>query len=546
MAFEELIDQLAFGAQKRKTGPCLGLYLSPDVVYLAETHLERSGKLAVDHLVRIPVPAADAAKAAAGGASGTGTLNTDFLNDNAKLTALIRQSMAQIRWGTKDVFVTLSHHLGLMRYFSMPGIDKRFWRSAVPLEAKKYIPIPFDVLDHDFQVLPMPPDAANKPRQGALVAVIQKKTLGSVRALLQALGLNLVGMELAPCSVLRLWETLEKPVAGRTHCQVHFDGGNIRILIADKGLPVFFREVFLAQQPSLGDIRKIDLGGCLAFGQKQLALGPLAQLRVSGMVAGLPQWGEALSQESGVRAALQDTPALLGIKGGDWGGYAAIGGSLRYLTSSPITLDLAAVGRITDDERRTARDLLALSCAVTALFVGLGLAQQVAAGMKMGELRRYRRDPDVEAVFKEKSPDDVQSMLAAMQKQLRTAPNLAARPKEIAVLKDIVDALPDKVWLERFAISTPLGDNPDTGRSLAQMNLVGHASGPTVADEQALAFKYKEALEKSPVLTKLFSDIQMSLQVQPSDDSQGALDPASLENKLSNRTTFTITGTSRR
>src|SRR5579883_1435824 len=232
MAADELIEKLAFGTTRPKATHCLGLFLSPEVIYIAETRLDK-GRIAVDHLVRIPVPQPDAAKTA----GATGTLNTDFLGDHAKLAGLMRESMSQIKWGTKDVVVTLSHHLALLRYFSMPAIDRRFWKSAVPLEAKKYIPIPFDVLSHDFQVSTIPPDASGKPRQGALIAVSQKKNLANVTALLGELGLNLIAMEVAPCSVLRVWETLDAETRSMSHGQVHFDGGNIRIVLADKGIP---------------------------------------------------------------------------------------------------------------------------------------------------------------------------------------------------------------------------------------------------------------------------------------------------------------------
>lgn len=544
MAYEELINNLAFGAQTRKPGPCLGLYLSPETIYISETHVEK-GKLIVDHLVRIPVPP-DPTKAAAGGASpATGTLNTDFLADNAKVAALVRQSMSQLRWGTKDVIVTLSHHIGLMRYFAMPAVEKRFWRSSVALEAKKYIPIPFDVLDHDYQVLPMAPDAANKARQGALVAVTQKKTLENVKALLQALGLNLVAMELAPCSVLRLWETLEKPVAGKTHCQVHFDGGNIRILIADKGLPVFFREVFLAQQPSVGDARKIDLGGCLAFAQKQLAVGGLSQVRVSGTVAALAQWGEALGQEAGIKAAVQDTPALLGIKGGDWGGYAAIGSSLRYLVPSALSLDLAAIGRITDEETRTARDLLALSGALAALLVAGGLFNRTLCFMRQGELRHYRKNMDAQVALAHKSNDAIETLLGQMQKQLDAAPKPAVRPKAISLLKDLVDSMPDKVWLERLDLSLPLSKLMGGGDSLT---LSGRAAGASVAEEQSLSFQFKDALAKTPVLGKEFPELQMSIQANTAAQAAAGpgMDPDALARKLEDRTQFNITATAGR
>lgn len=536
MSLDENIDALAFGAKTQKYGACLGLYLSPDTIYIGETHLDKAGKLVVDHLVRIPIPQAEAAKGVAPGTqAGSATLNTDFLNDNAKLTALIRQSMSQIRWGTKDVIVTLSHHLGLLRYFAMPAIDRRFWRSSVPLEAKKYIPIPFDVLDHDFQVMPLPPDAQNKPRQGALVAVTQKKNLANIKALLEALGLRLAGIELAPCSVLRVWETIERPVSGKTHAQVHFDGGNIRILVADRGLPVFFREVFLSQAPTLGDIRKIDVAGCVGFAQKQLAVGPLAQLRVSGNVQGLPQWGEALGQEAGAKAAIQDTPAMLGIKGGDWGGYAAIGAALRYLSTSATTLDLAAIGRITEEERRTAKDIFILAGAVAGFFALSGLFTQFMCSQKQKELRRLRRDADIEAIFAGKDASEIERIMEDMRKHLDMLPRTDG-PKTLDLLKEMVDYLPEKAWITKLSMIEPLQKQANLP---AELHITGNATGPSLVAEQDLAFAYKNALASSALIGKRYPDLQVSVQARQNTDNSG-MDQAQLQASLEQRTGFTI------
>ena len=200
---DQLIDTLAFGKAKPLTGPCLGLYLSPETLYIAETKPGKSGAMTVEHLVRIPIPPEGKA------ASGTMTMGTDFLADPVKVGGLIRQSMSSIRWNSKNVVVSLSHHLGLLRYFPMPVMDRRFLATSVPIEAKKYIPIPFDALAHDFQAESMPPDAAGKARLGVLIAVTQNKNLANISGLLTTLGLNLIGLEVAPCSVLRLWQTVD-------------------------------------------------------------------------------------------------------------------------------------------------------------------------------------------------------------------------------------------------------------------------------------------------------------------------------------------------
>lgn len=527
---DDVIEQLAFGQTAPKVDRCLGLYLSPDMIYISESHIEPGGKIVVDQLIRVAVPPPDEkvhtkeeegkdSKAAAGKTTmSTNTLNTDFLADNAKLQALIRQSMSQVRWNSKHVMVTLSHHLGLLRYFTMPSIEKPFWKSAIPVEAKKYIPIQFDLLAYDYQVTPLPPDAANKPRQGALIAVTQKKNLGNITALLEGLGLQLVGMEVAPCSVLRLWQTLEKTPAEQPYCQVHFDGGSVRVLVADKGIPIFFREIFLGQEASPADQRKIDLGGCLNFANKQLSIGKLAGIKVSGTGGDMAQWVEAFKTETGLAVSLQDTPALLSIKGGDWGGFASVGGALRFARPKTITLDLGAVGRVTDDERRVARDIFGLSAALTAILLVLGLFRNISYSMKAGELKKYKRDVEIEEVFQGKSPGDIDNMLKEMRAQIDGAGIIgeANGLKLSTVFKEVVESLPEKTWITQIDYRNPV---LRTNAMRPQLNMQGHAVGSTTQEEQDLSFRFRDNFFATKSAKEAFTDIQMSVNRAPEQEA---------------------------
>jgi hypothetical protein len=528
---DDKIDELAFGKAGPRTGPCLGLYLSPEVVYISDTHLEK-GTIVVDHLVRIPVPPPEKGPATA----ATGSLNTDFLNDNGKLAALIKQSMGAIKWSSKEVVVTLSHHLGLLRYFTMPSIERRFWGAAVPLEAKKYIPIPFDLLSHDFQIVPVAPDQANKPRQGALMSVTQSQNIGNVKALLDALGLKMLSIEVAPCSVLRVWEGLDRTRQGRTHCQVHLDGGSIRILLADKGIPVFFRELFLGPEAQISDLRKIDLPGCVSFAQKQLGVGPVSQMFVSGNVPNLAEWQEAFSRELGVAAAALEMPQRLGIKGGDWGGYSSIGASLRHLTPSPVAIDLAQIGKITDDEHRTARAVLVAAGAIALFFAGRGIYWNMTYSFQARELNQYKPDPEIQAVFSGKSPDEVTQLLQRMQDQIKAIDAVVNEPiKPTLLLKEMIDAMPPNIWLTNIQLRSPM----DPKEPLALM-VSGHVKGNSPGAEQELALQFKEALRRTPNFGKVFSEIQAEVKlVEPANPDNSEESRRSVEERT--RFQFTMT-----
>ena len=538
MNWDALIENVAFGKTTPKLSSTLGMYLSPDTIYIAQTSAEKSGKLRVEHLVRIPVPVPEG-KA---GGTMTGTLNTSFLTENQKLGNLIQQSMSQFKWSTKHVMVTLSHHLGLLRYFTMPAIERRFWKSAVPVEAKKYIPIPFEALNYDYQCIPLPPDGSNRARQGTLIAVTQKQNLANIAAMLQGLGLSIAGMEIAPCSTLKLWQAINPGTGGASYCQVHFDGGNVRILVADKGFPVFFREVFLGEEANLADQRKLDLGGCITFSQKQLAVGALSGVSISGSTANLAAWKDAFSRELGLPVAVQDTPALLGIKSGDWGGYSAIGASLRFQIPSAVTLDLGAVGRVTEDEKTVARDFLALSGTLAAGLLLIGLIKFGIYSYRASEFKSLKRDRLIEEVFRGKSEADIQELFRKMRAQNDLAMNLCGsdRVKMVDVIKDVVEALPEKSFIYKLAVTRPVA----AGLNLApSLGITGHAVGENTAQEQDMSFRFRDQLMKSPAAGKIFRDLKMTVQADPpGPDVSAAPNSETHIRKIEDRTTFTLSG----
>lgn len=530
---DDLIDQLAFGAEPGKGVACLGLYLAPDVVYLSETHMA-AGKLVVDHMVRIPIPSDGK------GPGATATMNTDFLADPAKIAGLIRQSMSQLRWNSKNVRVTLSHHLGLLRYFAMPAMERRFLRSAVPLEAKKYIPIPFDLLAHDYSAAPLSSDGG-KPRVGVLIAVTQKKNIDNVMGLLKELKLNLISLEVAPASVLRMWQAAQPQKDGSAYAHVHIDGGSVRIVVVDRGVPVFFREVFLGEDATVEDMRKIDLSGCLSFVQKQLGLSSVARMSVSGSLAGLPALAEAFAVETGLKATIQDTPKLLGVKSGDWGGYASLGASIHPPVGAPSPLNLAAIGRVTDEERQTARDILILGVVFAAFFAVIGIVKTVTYSFHAQELHKYEKllPPDVGMALAGLAPVQIDGLLKDMQAQLgqlHAVINGSRHLNVSAVLKEIIDAMPEKLWIDHLYIANDLINSEKP----FDVVLGGHVQDKSVADEQALAFNFKEALIKNPLLGKSF---EISISVQKMGDTeiqQTAPDSKALAAMLEKRTQFQL------
>jgi len=133
MDIDQQIEQLAFGRSLPRMESCLGLFLSPTTIFLAEVAF-LGGAPKVLHLVRLPVPGADDSKST----KSLGSLNTEFLADQEKLNAILKKALTDIQWGSKSVMVSLSHHFGILRCrreTRSARREARLWESRSPVWA---------------------------------------------------------------------------------------------------------------------------------------------------------------------------------------------------------------------------------------------------------------------------------------------------------------------------------------------------------------------------------------------------------------------------
>ncbi|MBI5200887.1 MAG: hypothetical protein HY925_04810 [Elusimicrobia bacterium] len=480
MGLNDKLLQAAFGRAIPEMSYCIGIYLSGTTAYIAEVRLSGS-KPKVEHLIKVPIPPPKDDKA---GTKVAGALNTDILADTDRLAGLLKQAMAAAgKWRSEYAVVTLSHTFGILRYFVMPAIEQKFWRMAVPAEAKKYIPVQFEDLVSDFQIEAMQPGPDKRPRQGVVFGVTQGKNLEYVRALLAKLGVKLAGIEISPLSVTRMWDALEPP-NNTPYAHIHFDQGDVHVVLNERGLPIFVRELLMGQDAKVADRRKLDLTGCLDFAKKQLGAARPVKIRISGETAEKAGWQEALGQEAQLKAEIQDTPKLLGIKGGEWGGYAAIGAGMRCLTEGGrLTVDLSGAGRIDDNDRRTATSIFIGSGVVAAVFLGFGLWFHSKAIMNASELSRLRSRGLSVPAFSNKTSQQIEAMVNDLRNRTQQLSQMTATSVKVTnIMENLAEDIPEAGWLNDFTYVYPLesavgmGSANSSGRSLT---LNGNVSGPS-------------------------------------------------------------------
>jgi len=313
---------------------CLGLYLSLDCSYLCETHLDGDGRVIVDHLVRLPLAVPEKKEAT----SKFTMMNTQFFAESGKWSGLLQQAMRQVSWSTRKVVVSLSSQFGIIRYFTIPRIERRFLKQSVLLESKKYIPVSLDDAVYDFQAYPIG-TADESDRMGVLFGITSKKNAESIGEVLQKLGLEIISLEMSACSVERLFVNINPELQVKSG-NMHFDASTAYVLLPYDQFPVLYREVNLgAIEMQSTERRKIDLKSSLEFVHKQVGTAGskvYENLNISGQ--NLAAWKGLIEKETSLPVRQWDPGQSLGIKNTEWGTYATVGASLRFQSPKNVIL----------------------------------------------------------------------------------------------------------------------------------------------------------------------------------------------------------------
>lgn len=544
---EAWVARLAFGSAVPKLKSCLGMHFDAEAIHVCEVAWSGT-RPKVEHLLRIPVPP----ELADPGPRNAGTLNVEFFGKPDRLIELLKGSLNQIQWGSRHAVATFSPHFGLLRYFTMPAIDRRFWKTAIPAEAKKYVPIAFTELAYDYQVLQHDSRPERRGACGVLFGVTHRRNTEGVRAILGGLGIRLLGVELSPCSLERLWDVLEPGTPPVPCARIHFDEGMARILLSEHGVPIFFREVSLGVHAGGTERRKVDLASCLDFARKQLGAQKPVEVRLDGTPEDSVQWQETISRETGLPVRVQKTAQSLGLQTEDWAALASVGGALRCLSPAPMDIDLGGSGGAREEDKLAVYGIFALSGAAFAFLMLVGAGRGVRTVLKSGELSRLTAQGKTIEAFQNKTADQIQALLKDMEARASAFNVLSASTGRLAeVLGRVAESVPAALWITKFsyASSLGLGSGPGGPAPRRTLSLGGNVMGASAAEEQDVAIGFGQVLQRDERFNKWFSCGGASVQVNAASlprQDQSPSTPQQLGAMQENRTSFTIECVSQR
>lgn len=521
---EGLIPQGLTGPPR--LGSCLGLFISPDGIELAAASVQ-GGKPTVDKVVTIPFGKAPPleGEAAKESAKKRTFFTTDFLANKEMVAQAIRRGVDEIGSKSRDVVATFSHHLSITRYFLMPPVDKRFWKSSVPLEAKKYVPFPMEGLAVDFQVTASVSEA-KKNFMGVLLGVTPQLALNQVVQIAKEAGLRIIAVEPSPCSVLRLWRNAGAAGSnGETMLQVHFEPTRAHVILTREGLPLLCREVDLPADEYALSQKTLDLVSAINFAEKYLGIEAIGRVKVSGAGDLAPRM-EMITREISIpveKAALSQAVPV------QWGAFASVGAAMRALADSPINVDFTQTGRMRDEDKSLIL-IWSVGFGAFLLFALLGFWNQfqiIRQKQQMAVLTQQAADAGVTQGM---TAEDLQSKINRMRSLVDTMDLMVQREPLAPKLQQLVDRIPENIWLESLQYGDMLKPGEPSQRTLM---LNGAAQYGSRERDILEANAFKQALTQDPLFIKGFKKVDISYKV-----AEGAVGGGGSTQKL--QTDFTL------
>jgi len=176
-----------------------------------------------------------------------------------------------------------------------------------------------------------------------------------------------------------------------------------------------------------------------------------------------------------------------------------------------LTLDLSAIGKISDEDRRTATGILGAAVIAAAFFLAVGLYRTGVVQMKSRQFRNLTSDVEVADAFRGKSAGDIELMIGEMREKVGSFGALTAKQVTLTeVFQTIAETVPDPAWMTQIEYENPLSMTGSIQPRL--MTLSGFVSTGSRAEEQDVGYTFASSLKKTPAFDEGFPFVEPSVE----------------------------------
>lgn len=488
------ISETLIGQNMNAHPDCLGIYIGIDEMYVSQTAQKDKGTV-LESLVRVPIHEVDRSLLK------PLDLNETFFSMDNWLDSL-GKVMSKKKWKTNRVVVSLAPAFCLLRHFVIPSaIERKMWKTSIPLQARKYIHFPFEKAEYAYHVYGFETAATKQKKLGVVFALTTKVIIDRLQKGLKSVGLELISVEPSSLSLGRAFNDSDKEAVGTGGRIYSFFGKNmVNFVFLNENAPVLLREMEISGSLP-AERRRFELTNCTEFIAKQLEKDPFEEAVITGVDA--EQWIPALEADSKKPVRKWNLGEVYGVQTKSAGEVAAVGASIKFFDKKTPDLDFTKGKRLSAYEFNAC--VTAWKVAVVLVIVFLVLLAKNYKGM-LDEEKKLKQakagQTRVIADFAGLTTSQIQSNLSKIQAQNSALEPLTSNNPITPVLVEIVDTIPKGVWLTKIDYKSPFPSKGNDGRALNLEGSIQSGSKDGRAD-LALGNEFKDALVQQPVIKSM-------------------------------------------
>ncbi|MBO7237969.1 MAG: hypothetical protein J6U96_01600 [Elusimicrobiaceae bacterium] len=494
------LAETLIGKNMKAHPEALGLYIGLEGMYIAQS-TRKDGGIVLESLLRVPVPAVDRAKLK------PLELNDEFFDEGNWLDALAKVA-ARKQWKDTKVVVSLSSAFSLLRHFVIPTvIERKHWKEAIPLQARKYIHFPFEKTLYSYHAYEFETAASKQKRLGVIFTMTPKKIVEKLEKGLKSLGLDLVAIEPAPLSLSRAFSENDKEAINDVGRIYSFFGTDMASFVfTHQHAPVLVREVDLAGALP-AERRRFELTNCTEFIAKQLERDPFEEAIIMGV--NTDSWTPSLEADAKKPVRKWNLREVYGIETKAAGEMAAIGASMKFYDNKSPELDFVKRNRLSDYEFNAGLMAWKIVGVIGVLLFLLFLKNWWGVQVDQHNLKKQKRQSNTAiADFDGLTAQQIQNNLNKIKTQNANLEGVLSGQPSAPLLADIVAAIPNEIWINKLTYKEEFPPKKTSARSLTFEGSIQTGGG---ADKDiVLGNQFRDKLARMPAIRALCSkpDIQ--------------------------------------
>ena len=483
-----LADTL-IGKNMKAHPDALGLYIGLNEMYIAQSS-RKDGGIALESLLRVPISEVDPSKLKAL------ELNEGFFAENNWLDALTKVA-AKKKWNNQQTVVSLSASFSLLRHFVIPTmIERKHWKEAIPLQARKYIHFSFEKSLYSYYVYEFETAATKQKRLGVVFAMTTKLIIERLQKGLKSAGLELVSVEPSSLSLGRAFNDSDKEAVGQGGRIYSFFGKDLASFVfLNENAPVLLRDVEISGSLP-AERRRFEITNCTEFIAKQLEKDPFEEAVIVGHET--EQWIPALEADSKKPVRKWDLHEVYGIETKSAGEIAAIGASIKFYDHKTPDLDFTKGNRLSEYEFNaslTAWKVAAVLVVIFLLLIGKGWLGVQSKAKDLAETKASNKQTIAD--FDGLTATQIQSNLSKMKTQNSSLDAMLQNDKPLTpLLVEMVETIPQEIWVNKLTYTDSF---PSKGTSSGNITIEGAIkTGKDGRADLALGNQFKDALVQMP------------------------------------------------